>query len=80
MTQNQQILAALRDGKRISPLSALQDYDCMRLAARIYDLRDQGWDIESVSTTNGKATWMEYKMAEDAATSPASVQTDWRSV
>ncbi len=45
MTQNEKILAALRDGKRISPLSALQDYGCMRLAARIYDLRDQGWDI-----------------------------------
>jgi hypothetical protein len=43
----------------------------MRLAARIYDLRQDGYDILSVSKTNGKATWMEYKMAEDAATSPA---------
>ena len=71
MTQNHIILTALKEGKQISPLSALQEYGCMRLAARIYDLRQDGYDILSVSKTNGKATWMEYKMAEDAATSPA---------
>lgn len=68
MTQNQNILLDLKEGKKISPLSALQEYGCMRLAARIWDLRREGHDIQSVPVTNGKATWVEYKMAEDAAT------------
>lgn len=71
MTQNQTILNALQEGKKISPLSALQDYGCMRLAARIYELRRDGHDITSIQTTNGKANWVEYKMAENAATPSA---------
>ena len=68
MTQNQNILIDLQEGKKISPLSALQDYGCMRLAARIWELRQDGHDIQSVPVTKGKTTWVEYNMAEDAAT------------
>jgi len=79
MTQNETILAALKEGKTISPLTALREFSCMRLAARVYDLRKDGHPIDSIQKSNGNATWVEYKMGEASAnTSPD--QTDWRSV
>lgn len=42
MTQNEMILDHLRTYGKITPLSALEQYGCMRLAARIADLREQG--------------------------------------
>ena len=47
-TQNQQILARLKSGKTITPIQALQQFGCMRLAARIRDLRDDGHLIAAV--------------------------------
>lgn len=35
----------LLDGKTITSLEALMMFGCMRLASRIYDLREQGLDI-----------------------------------
>jgi len=48
MTQEQQILAALKAGRRITPIDALRDFSCFRLGARIYDLKQSG---HSISTT-----------------------------
>lgn len=45
MNQNQQILAHLKTGKSITPMEALHEYGCFRLAGRIYDLRLKGWPI-----------------------------------
>ena len=44
--QNRQILAALQKGRELSALDALQEFGCIRLAARIYDLKRQGYAIE----------------------------------
>jgi len=46
-TQNQSILAYLKSGNSITALDAFVLFRCMRLAARILDLKDQGNDIES---------------------------------
>jgi hypothetical protein len=55
MSQNDQIRAALILGRSLTPLDALQDYGCFRLAARIAELRREGLDIEcKTETTNGK--------------------------
>jgi hypothetical protein len=55
MSQNDQIRAALILGRSLTPLDALQDYGCFRLAARIADLRREGMDIEcQTETRNGK--------------------------
>ncbi|HDL1290209.1 TPA: helix-turn-helix domain-containing protein, partial [Mannheimia haemolytica] len=50
------MLAHLQNGGRITSLSALDDFGCLRLSARIKDLRDRGHDIQSVFITvpNGK--------------------------
>ena len=47
MTQANQILSALKRGEKLTPLQALRKYGCMRLAARIKDLRDAGHDINT---------------------------------
>ena len=43
--QNHKILQHLKTGKSISPLEAINLCGCMRLAARVFDLRDEGWPI-----------------------------------
>lgn len=45
-TQNEVILGMLQE-KPITPLDALVDAGCFRLAARIYELRKMGHEIES---------------------------------
>lgn len=55
MTQTQQIKAALQSGAAITPIDALNQYGCFRLAARIDELRREGLDIETITQTrNGK--------------------------
>lgn len=48
MTQNDQILRHLKTHKRgITQLAAIEKYGCLRLSARIADLRGMGYDIRS---------------------------------
>jgi hypothetical protein len=44
MTQNDQILKHLKNGP-ITPMEALNDYGCFRLASRINDLKNAGHNI-----------------------------------
>lgn len=52
-TQLNRILAHLQEHETITPLEALSEYGCYRLGARIADLRNQGYDIET-KITSGK--------------------------
>ena len=47
-TQAEAILADLQAGRAITPLDALKEHGCFRLAARINDLRNQGYNIGMV--------------------------------
>jgi hypothetical protein len=54
-TQTNRILRYLKTGRGITPLSALGRFRCMRLAARIEELRDAGIRIHSrMMNRNGK--------------------------
>lgn len=55
MSQNEQILAALKRGP-LTPLEALERFGCFRLAARVGELREQGYAIavERAELPNGK--------------------------
>jgi hypothetical protein len=44
-TQTQAILRHMRSGYEITALEALKLFNCMRLAARIADIKDMGIDI-----------------------------------
>lgn len=47
-TQNIRLLAYLKAHKKIDPMAALTELGMSRLAARVYDLRKDGVDIQSV--------------------------------
>tara|TARA_R100001015_G_C4610662_1_gene166025 strand:- start:601 stop:816 length:216 start_codon:yes stop_codon:yes gene_type:complete len=66
-TQNDMILVALKNGERITPLSALESFGCFRLSARIWDLRNEGHSIKTrhISTPQGKVV-AEYSYEEIA--------------
>ena len=47
MTQNQKILRYMKQYGSITPLDAMREFNCMRLAARISDLRRTGVRIKA---------------------------------
>jgi hypothetical protein len=55
-SQAYQILADLRKGRKITALDALTNYGCLRLGARIEELRKAGHKIitERITTKTGK--------------------------
>lgn len=46
-SQSEQILKYLQAGNALTPLEALRKFNCLRLGARIYDLRQLGYQINS---------------------------------
>jgi len=55
MTQNEKVLNHLQGGNTITPLQALNQYGCLRLAVVIHRLRKK-YSIQSkiIKTTGGK--------------------------
>lgn len=45
MTQNEMVLAYMRDNGSITPKEAMDELGCMRLGARIYELKRRGVGI-----------------------------------
>lgn len=71
MTQNDRIEMALRNGEALTPLDALRRFGCLRLGARIFELRANGVPIEkrivAVDTANGDGAHVaEYRLARGA--------------
>jgi hypothetical protein len=62
MTQCEQILDHLKRGKTITPIDALNSYGVFRLAARVNQLRGQGWDILTIRRQNGEKFYAEYQL------------------
>jgi high-affinity K+ transport system ATPase subunit B len=60
MTQNQMIISHLKKHGSITPLEALRKIDCMRLAARIEELRGMGHDIKTVMIKNKNKRFARY--------------------
>lgn len=65
--QKEQILEHIEKYGSITPLEAQRFYGCMRLGARIWDLRKDGYaivrEIVEVETRSGKAHVARYRMA-----------------
>ena len=55
-SHNVAILMALKQGIKLTPLTILKRFGCLRASARIYDLRHQGnaIDMTMVKLANGK--------------------------
>lgn len=70
MTQCEKVLEYMMDFGSITPLDAMRDIGCMRLASRIADLREQGYPIGRRMKTSknryGKTvSFAEYYLIED---------------
>lgn len=52
MSQTKEILKHLEAGNSLTPLEALEKFDCFRLGARCYDLRKEGYNIQSEIVKN----------------------------
>lgn len=64
LSQNKKIREWLESGKSITALEALREFGCLRLSARIFDLREQGMVIKtSPVEINGK--WLARYTKED---------------
>ena len=53
-SQKDSILSYLQTGRSLSPLEALNMFNCLRLGARISDLRKEGYNIETTYNKTGK--------------------------
>ena len=53
-SQTKKIKKHLEDGKTITAIEALNDYNCLRLPARIYDLKQQGMNIQRENVRRGR--------------------------
>lgn len=47
-SQCTQILRALKKGDVLTPLDALERFECFRLGARIYELKERGHEVEKI--------------------------------
>ena len=66
MSQREAILNHLKRGDTITSLEALTDYGCLRLAAIIFDLREEGFDIQTkMITTSNDKTIAEYSLVQE---------------
>lgn len=60
--QTAKILQHLEKVGPITPIEALREYKCMRLAARIYDLRKSGVGIETDTIHAGEVHYAQYTL------------------
>lgn len=61
-SQRQKIKQHLESGRSITPLEALGRYGCLRLSARIYELREQGLNIDKKMVKNGDKRFAKYSL------------------
>ena len=62
MSQIDGIRAHLLRGKAITPMQALKLFGCFRLAAVIFNLRAEGFTIETEMVYDGDKRWASYTL------------------
>ena len=63
MSQRDLILQHLQTGQGITQMGALERFGCMRLGARINELRNQGYPIHSETVKANNKSFSRYSMA-----------------
>ena len=64
MSQANEIMFHIRKYGSITPLEALDLYGCMRLAARVNDLRNRGHAIRTDLVARDGKMWAKYSLGE----------------
>lgn len=62
MTKKQKVLSHLKSGKTITSMQAIDLFRCTRLAAVIYSLKEEGYDIVSKSIKGTNTNYAKYKL------------------
>lgn len=62
MNATARIRSWLRSGKALTPIEALNRFGCMRLAARVHELRTEGLPIITERVQRNGATVTRYRM------------------
>ena len=62
ITAKDAIFEHLKSGKTLTPIEALRLFNCMRLAATIYDLREEGHDIVTHKVIKNNKTFAKYEL------------------
>tara|TARA_R100000773_G_scaffold15341_1_gene13952 strand:+ start:120 stop:329 length:210 start_codon:yes stop_codon:yes gene_type:complete len=62
ISQENQILNHLKKHKFITSWEAIQEYRITRLSARIYELREKGYQIITKNITENGKTFAEYSL------------------
>ena len=62
ISQENQILNHLKQHKFITSWEAIQEYRITRLSARIYELREKGYQILTKNITENGKTFAEYSL------------------
>jgi hypothetical protein len=65
VSQRDGVLALLKQGMSVTPMSALRTMGCMRLAARIAELREAGYRINTRLVSEGGKTFARYSMGRN---------------
>lgn len=66
MSQKDRILNHLQQNNGITAIEALNEIGCFRLSARIKDLRDEGYDIETEMVSRNGKKFAKYKLIEES--------------
>ena len=62
MNQKEKLLNLLKDGEWHSNIEVLNDLHIWRVSARIFNLREDGYQIE---TKNGKGSYYYYRLKQE---------------
>ena len=62
LSQNEKIRAALERGEKLTPMGALRRFNCLRLAARVENLRKAGMPIKTRKITRNGSTFAQYSL------------------
>ena len=65
--QTEQIYEALMDRRELNPQTALREFGCFRLAARIHDLRDRGIRVRTRMAKRRGRRYAAYSIVADWA-------------
>jgi hypothetical protein len=63
MNATQKLRKHLEAGRSITPLQALDKWGCMRLGARILELRQEGWNIITETVKKNGKRYAKYSLA-----------------
>lgn len=68
--QNEQVIRHLKTGKSLTPIEALREYGIFRLAARVHDLKLDGWPIRKEMVRTEANSFARYHLDMDKSLWP----------